>query len=270
MSKDDLGDRMKEYERLETSRKFLPFIPVYARIDGKCFSKLTRACHRPWDSGITDAMIETTKYLVNETHALIGYTQSDEISLLWLAEDRRSEIYFTGKIMKMASVLSSMAAVKFKEETKNHPVLGDRLAAFDCRVFQLPNKSEATNAMLWRYMDAKKNSVSMLCRSMYSAKQMHGKNQIEMIQMIADKGMDYYNVEERLRTGSFARRVTREEMIDPNTVPPQAHARIDFSKPVLRSSVIDFTIPNFHRARNREGIVFEGQEPLFEGVDITV
>lgn len=41
------GDRMKTYESIETGRKFIPLLPVYARIDGRCFSKFTRDMDRP-------------------------------------------------------------------------------------------------------------------------------------------------------------------------------------------------------------------------------
>ena len=35
---DNFGDRMKAYERQETARRFMPGIPVYARIDGRSFT----------------------------------------------------------------------------------------------------------------------------------------------------------------------------------------------------------------------------------------
>ena len=82
MNGDMFGDRMKDYERRETSRKFLPLAPVYARIDGRCFSSFTRGMERPYDVRLTRCMVETTKHLVKETGALIGFCQSDEISLV--------------------------------------------------------------------------------------------------------------------------------------------------------------------------------------------
>jgi len=65
-------------------------------------------------------MVETTNYLVEETHARIGYTQSDEISLVWQQDRYDAEVFFNGKIHKLASVLASLASVKF-----NHVCLGD-------------------------------------------------------------------------------------------------------------------------------------------------
>ena len=85
--RDDLGDRMKEYEGREANRKVIPRLPVCARIDGKCFSKLTRGLERPYDIRLSRLMIETTRKLMQERAALAGYTQSDEISLLFYSHN---------------------------------------------------------------------------------------------------------------------------------------------------------------------------------------
>src|ERR1700761_6891397 len=93
--KDDFGDRMKQvYEAPETERRFLPMLPIYARLDGRSFSRLTKDMARPYDVRMSDAMVDTTKYLVGETHALIGYTQSDEISLVWFYPSFNSGMMF--------------------------------------------------------------------------------------------------------------------------------------------------------------------------------
>lgn len=168
---DALGDRMKDYETQECARRFLPMLPVYARIDGRSFSRFTRDFARPFDERISKAMIETTKGLVDHTHARISYTQSDEISLVWLGDTYESGIFFDGKIMKMASVLAGLATALFINAL---PSYGERLPHFDCRVLQLPNRAEATNMFLWRELDATKNAISMAARAYYSHKALVG------------------------------------------------------------------------------------------------
>src|SRR5947199_10073326 len=111
--RDDFGDRMKRYEAAETARCFMPLLPIYARIDGRCFSSFTQSMKRPYDERITRAMVETTNYLVEATHARIGYTQSDELSLVWQQDRYDAEVFFNGKIHKLASVLASLVSVKF-------------------------------------------------------------------------------------------------------------------------------------------------------------
>src|SRR6476660_944404 len=138
MSKDDFGDRMKRYEAVETERYFMPLLPIYARIDGRCFSGFTQGLDRPFDLRITRAMLETTKHLVEQTDARIGYTQSDEISLVWQQDRYDSEILFSGKVHKLASVLASLASVKFNHVCLADETLRERtlkmMPVFDCRV----------------------------------------------------------------------------------------------------------------------------------------
>ena len=57
---DALGDRMKSYEMAEAGRRFMPLLPILARIDGRCFSAFTAGMERPYDTGMADAMIATT------------------------------------------------------------------------------------------------------------------------------------------------------------------------------------------------------------------
>src|SRR3990167_1825157 len=153
---DALGDRMKAYEAHESERRFLPMLPVYARIDGRCFSAFTRGMGRPWDERLTQTMIETTRRLVDETDALAGYTQSDEISLLWYRADPKSQIFFDVKVFKICSVTAALTTSIFVSLARRHwpEKVDQRPVAFDCRAFQLPNQEEAANVFLWRELDA--------------------------------------------------------------------------------------------------------------------
>lgn len=202
---DALGDRLKEYERLETEAKFLPMIPVYARIDGRCFSKFTKGMRRPYDTHMSDMMIATTKYLVEETGALTGYTQSDEISLIWLQEDPKSDILFSGKKQKMVSSLAALATAKFVQLSSGEHT--SRLPTFDARVFNIPNKMEGMNCIMWRVQDAVKNSVSMAAQSMFSHKDLQGKKVNEMKDMMMNKGVYWNEYPQFFKEGSFVKRV---------------------------------------------------------------
>ena len=63
-SKDNLGDKLKDLENNETSRKAIKGIPLMARLDGRGFSKFTKGLKRPYDERMSQLMIDTTKYLV--------------------------------------------------------------------------------------------------------------------------------------------------------------------------------------------------------------
>ena len=82
MDKTALGDRMKSYEAIP--KNFLMRRqPVIIRLDGKAFHSYTRGFDKPFDAELMKAMQQTMKYLCEEIQGcVIGYTQSDEITLV--------------------------------------------------------------------------------------------------------------------------------------------------------------------------------------------
>lgn len=263
---DTFGDRMKAYEAVETSRAFEPSLPIYARIDGRSFSSFTRRMERPFDPRMTAAMVGTTKRIVAATHARIGYTQSDEINLVWLQENPEAEPIFGGKVHKLTSVLASLAAAAFSYELRafgEDTPLRASLPHFDARVFQLPSKVEAANAILWRAMDARKNAVSMACRSKFSAKAMHGADQTAMREMLAAKGVEFEDYPAAFKWGTFVRRINYERAFTDAELAaiPERH-RPAPDATVTRSEVRVIDMPEFHKVSNRVEVVFDGQEPV--------
>jgi tRNA(His) guanylyltransferase len=268
---DNLGDRMKAYEFRETERRFLPMLPVYARIDGRNFSAFTRGMERPFDARMITAMVDSTKELIQATHARIGYTQSDEISLVWLGERYDSGIFFDGKIMKMTSVLAALATTHFIQAVRRvgfGPEYENKFPHFDCRVFQLPNKIEAANAFLWRELDATKNAVSMAARAIYSHKELDHKNGAEMQEMLFAKGINFNDYPVSFKRGTFARReiTTRKFSEEELSRIPEKH-RPDENMLIMRSEIVAMEMPKFHTVINREAVIFDGETPRVETLD---
>jgi tRNA(His) 5'-end guanylyltransferase len=119
---------------------------------------------------------------------MAGFTQSDEISLIWNKPD-----WFSGKAIKVSSVLAGMTSSRFmyelhRSEDYHQRVqpLFEQIPHFDARVFTVPSMEELANAMLWRVLDCEKNSVSMLAHSHFSHKSLQGKNSIEMKQQLVE------------------------------------------------------------------------------------
>lgn len=264
---DDFGDRMKDYERAETERRFIPLLPVYARIDGRCFSRFTSGMDSPYDVRMSRAMVETTKHLVEQTHARIGYTQSDEISLVWLQERYDSEMFFAGKTQKICSVLAGMTSAFFALHCERDEYLATftrrNSPHFDCRAFSLPNRTEAANAFLWRERDATKNSISQAARSFYSHKVLHGKSGPEMQEMIFAKGQNFNDYPALFKSGTFVRRRVVERALTAQEAEriPIAHRPHD-GEMVTRSEIIKMDMPSFGTVTNREAVIFDGAEPL--------
>ena len=265
---DDLGDRMKAYEAVETARTLDPALPIYARIDGRSFSTFTRSMRRPFDPRMAAAMISTTKHLVKETDARIGYTQSDEINLVWLSEKPESEPLFRGRIHKLTSILASMAAASFQHELRqafqpsDAAELSAALPHFDARVFQLPSKTEAANVLLWRAMEARKNAVTSATRAIYSAKALHGMGQDRMHAMLSAKGVDFQSYPPSFKWGTWVRRLAFDRVLTADELEriPVPHRPAPATR-VTRSEVREIVMPEFHTITNRIEVVFDGAEP---------
>ena len=266
MDRTDLGDRMKSYERRYAGVRALPGLPVCARIDGKRFSRFTHGLARPYDERLSRLMVEVTTQLVRDTSACIGYTQSDEITLVLWAKSERSSIYCDGRIQKLTSILASMASVHFNRLLGDYiPEKAGQLAFFDCRVWELPSRAEAVNVLVWREMDASKNSISMAARSVYSHKALDQKNGNEMQEMLWQKGINWNDYPAFFKRGTYVRRRRVERSFSAEELerlPPQHEARRNPDLSVERTVVEAVELPRITQIVNREAMVFDGAEPI--------
>lgn len=205
----EFGDRMKLYENIEARRRFVPLLPIIVRLDGKCFSSWTRGLKRPYDPRMIELMTLVTKKLVKETNAVIGYTQSDEISLILYSDDIIRPVYFDGRISKIISVLSSVATYWFNQ-LKMDVELDENITAkpafFDCRAWTVPNLTEAVNSILWRELDATRNSVNSAARSVYSHDELHGATKAEVMDMLMDKGINWNDYPSSFKRGVYVQK----------------------------------------------------------------
>ncbi|MEM9671124.1 MAG: tRNA(His) guanylyltransferase Thg1 family protein [Cyclobacteriaceae bacterium] len=155
MKFDELDSRMRVFET-NYDVSVMPDVYMVARIDGRGFTRLTKEKHnfqKPFDETFRDYMIKTTKHLmVCGFKVVYGYTQSDEISLLFDA----NEDTFSRKVRKYNSILAAEASAKFS-------LLLNDLASFDCRISQLPGKQNVVDYFSWRNEDAHRNALNAHC-----------------------------------------------------------------------------------------------------------
>lgn len=176
------GDRFKAFEQVTDSR-LPPESIVIIRLDGRAFSKFTKRFEKPYDLAMSQAMQETTVRLAKEFHATIGYTQSDEITLVFR---QTVDQIFGGRVQKLVSLTAAFASVVFNEEIrKGYPQA--KIAMFDSRVFTVPTIDAAIKALKWREADAIRNSISMAAQAFYSHKELNRKNNIAKLGMLQDK-----------------------------------------------------------------------------------
>lgn len=98
-------------------------------------------------------MVATAEHLMNcGFRVLYGYTQSDEISLLFHIDDNA----FGRKTRKLNSILTGEASAKFS-------IMLGGVACFDCRISELPNKNTVVDYFRWRNEDAHRNALNAHC-----------------------------------------------------------------------------------------------------------
>lgn len=191
-----LAARMKAHEA--TYDTTLPTgSPTILRLDGHAFSKLTSHFSRPFDQRIHSTMINTSSDLLNHfPSATLAYTQSDEITLVFPSGIGS----FNDRIQKISSLAAayctasfnlhlSAAMVKMPEPRIKEGVLGT--AYFDARVLVVPSVEEALTCVIWRFRgDALRNSVGSFARTMYSTKELHLKNNHQILDIMrVEKGV---------------------------------------------------------------------------------
>ena len=116
MKFETLGDWCKWVEKNFSNEIMIPKLPVIIRLDGNNFHNWTKGLNRPFDGRLTDIMVDVTKALVEETNAIVGYTQSDEITLILYSDDKESSIYNDGKKQKILSKLTGRCVSLFNEK----------------------------------------------------------------------------------------------------------------------------------------------------------
>lgn len=263
---DPLGDRMKAFERAGAPAPLNPAQPVYARIDGRGFSRFTRDMDRPFDARMTRAMQATAAYLLEATHARAAFVQSDEISLLWQVEGEGSELFFGGKPLKMVSVLSGMATAAFTKACLEDPdglsAWVSRLPHFDARVCQMPDRTAACEMFAWRGQDARRNGINQLARAHFSHRQLQNQSTGDIVTLLGQQGIRLDAQPPETLNGTLLRRVLHERRLEPAELEriPQAH-RPDPDQTFLRAATESYSAAHPGWLTNLEAVLFENAAP---------
>ena len=268
MMSNELEVRMKAHEVV--FKNFVkPHVPVVIRIDGKAFHTFTRGLAKPLDETVTQAMLATVKYLcANIQNCKLGYTQSDEISLLLVDYERpESEQWFSGNVQKMVSVAASMATLAFNKAFRENvqaavdagqlPADAVHLkrvdtATFDARVFEVP-VDDVVDYLNWRQADCARNFIEACGRTRYSQKQLSKISCRDLRLMMLDDGFDVTAQPTSAQLGFVVRREVYE---------------LDNEQRTLRSRWTEFTeTPRFARSTIVDDLVRVGEHQRTQTID---
>lgn len=263
--KDPVGDRLKAYERAaETILD--PAQPLILRLDGRAFHSWTRVLKRPYDPRLGALMERAMVRVAAEVGARYCYTQSDEITLVVLAEGK-AEVPFGGRTQKLASVLASLAAAQFNTDLPMFGVVTRNLAAFDCRAYNVPDKATAAEVVLWREADAIRNSSLGRGQEFFSAKALHRKSAKDVRAMLREMGKAWGELPPERKFGTaYARRTVRRKfwVSEIQELPAKHEARKNPDLLVDRQDYVKVQLPLRWLVTNPVDMIFAGAEPAYK------
>jgi tRNA(His) 5'-end guanylyltransferase len=202
--KTNIAKRMKSYYEKRNQSYLIRRMPVIIRLDGKAFHTYTKNFIRPFDKKLQNNMIDTTKFLMeNIQNAKLGYTQSDEISILLIDYVKlNTDAWFDNNVQKMTSVSASLCTGIFNYNMADFMNISNKIAFFDSRVFNIP-ESDMINYFIWRQQDCIKNSISSLAQYYFSNKELYKKNSTMMIDMLKEKEIYWSALSNESKYGCF-------------------------------------------------------------------
>jgi tRNA(His) 5'-end guanylyltransferase len=266
----DLGDRMKFYEN-RFQQDLCPLVPAIVRLDGRAFHTFCKKMQKPFDADFHRLMTVVTRKLMEETGANFGYTQSDEISLLFYSDTFGSQIFFNGNVMKMVSTLAALGSVYLQyygQSMLEKSYLLNSFPTFDSRIANYPIE-EVANYFVWREKDAVRNSILAMAQANFSHNSIQGLSCDELQEkLFQEKNINWNDCPSNQKRGTYVRMTKVFTPFTPDeiaTLPPLHNARKNPDLVIERNrmEVLDLSI--LTKIKNRTEVIMYGAEPeLYE------
>lgn len=229
------GPKFKAYEK--DNATFLPK-KTYAviRFDGKNFSSFTKRYEKPYDLKFMGLMDTVTQLMAKQVPgALFGYTQSDEISIVFSDLKENALMWYDGKVAKMLSVGAATVTALFMQQS--HFDEPGQLPVFDARVHPLGSYHEVEEYVRWRRFDAQKNAVTMAANTLRSHKQLMSVSSKERAAILAGTEL------EKLPDGFYNGRVTYREQFMKDDAVRNRWVSVPADRAFMESKFDEFQVP---------------------------
>ena len=215
---DEVATKIKSHEG-QFDPLLTPGLPFVVRLDGCSFKNYTNGLTKPFDSRLALAMILTMNSLMHHTGAVTGFTQSDEITLLFPGDTNVLHLPFNGRLSKIVSVFAGLASAKFNHymQSFDYADRSERVktriksggAFFDARAFSLPDPISAMEAILWRHkFDCRRNAIHTLGIAHFSHKQLQNCSLAQVMELLrSERGIEVFrDIPKVYLFGTFAKR----------------------------------------------------------------
>lgn len=198
----EFDKQMRVYENF-LDKTIEPNTYFVARLDGRGFSNFTEntlSLEKPFSDRFKELMVLTTLELMNSGFEVIyGYTQSDEISLLF----KKDTTVFSRKVRKYNSTLAGTASAVMSMMTRH-------IATFDCRIIPVPNIETVIDYFRWRQEDCQRNALNGYCywelkksgsTSHAADSRLRGLGYDEKVKLLLGMGIDWNDVPQWQKNG---------------------------------------------------------------------
>jgi len=194
MDIEDLRDSQKELEKVYNYH-LIPRMWTIFRLDGRCFSSLTRSIHSkmPFSKSFQECMVNVTKSMIQEFRPDLAFVGSDEISLIF-----DSVLEFDYRLEKYLSLLSSFCSVEFYKEIlkyKDLSVIASKTPHFDCRVIQC-SFDDVIDYVQVRKAEVVRNAERTLLRHFMSHNKLQGHSNawgFKELEKTHPEALNYFN-----------------------------------------------------------------------------
>lgn len=199
---DDLDIRMRDIVNSKNSLKCHGFKPFVITLKSKTLmSYINRLTD--YDSKIKelnefqDILFKVSKKIYTKYDPHLIYTFQNEINVVFYYNDDGNYIY-DGNINKMITSMSSYVTMEFTKQLLKRNI--DIDVYFFSQFVEFDIDYEILNYLVWRQMDCKRNTITLLYKCMYKDEFLDGTRCVEnvsvtkMIELMSDKVRDNNNL----------------------------------------------------------------------------
>lgn len=235
---------LKKFE-IYSDTKIAPKNYIAIRSDGNAFHTLTKEMDllKPFDITMRDMMVNTTKKLMNRFGAFVGYTESDEISIVI---DRESDL-FNRRVGKLEQISAGTCSSQFTLES-------NRFCTFDGRAMPFPYQEIVIEYMEDRQQDSFKNCIGSYLYWMYRLKSKMTKSKATkiMVKMDMEERTKILEEEFGIKVSEIPLWQRRGVLVYRKEVEKEGYNPVKKKKVISKRKVldVDYKLPIFVKNKN--------------------
>ncbi len=192
------------------------------RLSGRAFTKATKNIKKQFNYNFVDAMLYTARDLLNEFQPSSVFTQSDEIIMVFPAQENNNVHLYGGNISKICSSISAFASVKFtnyiynsiysqmnENHDANNEIKEDNNESNDinyefifvANIISVSEEEEISEILYWNsFKDGYRNCINMILKD-YCEDDYSRLNTQERLEKLKEYNFDFDTIPNYIKYG---------------------------------------------------------------------